>query len=72
MHHTHKMAIRHPETPVVSLFDSYGECICSKGSSSIGYRVYWCKNHCLQSNQLVCRADEEEEEEEEEMEKNEV
>ena len=36
-------------------------CICSKGSSSIGYRVDWCKNHRLQSNQFVGRPDEEEE-----------
>ena len=39
-----KWPLRHLETPValsVSLFDSLGECICSKGSSSIGYRVDW-------------------------------
>ena len=64
-----KWRLRHPETPVelsFSLLDSFGECICSKGSSSIGYRVVWCKNHRLQSNQFICRPDEEEEEEEEE------
>ena len=57
-----KWRLRHPETPVelsVSLFANFGECI---GSSSIGYRVDWCKNHRLQSNQFVCRPDEEEEE----------
>ena len=43
-----KWRLRHPETPVelsVSLFDSLGEFICSKGSSSIGCRVEWCLNH---------------------------
>ena len=53
------------ETPVelsVSLFDSLAEFICSKGSSSVGYRVDWCINHRLQSNQFVGRRDEEEEE----------
>ena len=68
MRHVHKMALIHPETPVelsVSLFDSQ-KFICSKGSSSIGYRVDWCKNHRLQSNQFVGRRDEEEEEEKEE------
>ena len=45
----------------VSLFDGFGECICSKGSSSIGHRVDWYKNHRLQSNQFVCRPDDEEE-----------
>ena len=64
--HTHKMATKTSGLPVelsVSLFDSFSECICSKGSSSIGYRVNWCINHCLQSNQFVGRCDEEEEEE---------
>ena len=37
----------------VSLFDNFGEFICSKGSCSICYRVDWCINHCLQSNQFV-------------------
>ena len=58
-----KWRLRHPETPVelsVSLLDSFGECICSKGSSSIDFRVDWYKNHRLQSNQFVCRPDEEE------------
>ena len=70
---THKMVLRHPETPVelsVSLFDSFGKFICSKGSSSIGYRVDWCKNHRLQSNQFVGRpVEEEEKEKEKKMEK---
>ena len=55
----------HPETPVelsVSLFDSLAEFISGKGSSSVGYRVDWCINHHLQSNQFVGRRDEEEEE----------
>ena len=59
-----KWRLRHPETPVelsVSLFDSLGEFICGKGSSSIGYRVDWCINHRLQSNQFVGRPDEEKE-----------
>ena len=54
------------ETPVelpVSLFDSFGEFICSKGSSSIRYRVDWCINHRLQSNQFVGWHVEEEEKE---------
>ena len=62
MRHTHKMA---PETLVdlsFSLFDSLAEFICSKGSSSVGYRVDWCKNNRLQSNQFVGRRDEEEKE----------
>ena len=66
MRHMYKMQLRHPETPVelsVSLFDCFGKCICSKGSSSIGYRVDWCKNHRLQSNQFIGRPAEEEEEE---------
>ena len=50
----------------VSLFDSRAEFICSKGSNSVGYRVDWCKNHRLQSNQFVGRRDEEEEEKEKE------
>ena len=57
-----KWRLIHPETPVelsVSLFDSLAEFICSKGSSSVGYRVDWCKNH---RNQFVGRRDEEEEE----------
>ena len=45
-----------------SLFDSLAEFICSKGSSSVDYRVDWCINHHLQSNQFVGRRDEEEEE----------
>ena len=60
-----KWRLIHPETPVelsVSLFDSLAEFICSKGS---GYRVVWCKNHRLQSNQFVGRRDEEEEKEKE-------
>ena len=59
-----KWQLIHPETPVelsVSLFDSLAEFICSKGSSSVGYRVDWCKNHRLQSSQFVGRRDEEEE-----------
>ena len=55
----------HPATLVelsVSLFDSLAKFICSKGSSSVGYRVDWCINHHLQSNQFVRRRDEEEEE----------
>ena len=63
-----KWRLIHPEMPVelsVSLFDSLAEFICSKGSSSVGYRVDWCKNHRLQSNQFVGRRDKEEEEEEE-------
>ena len=67
-----KWRLIHPETPVelsVLLFDSLAEFICSKGSIYIGYRVVWCKNHRLQSNQFVGRRDEEEEEEEEEKEK---
>ena len=58
-----KWRLIHPETPVelsVSLFDSLAEFIYSKGSSSVGYRVDWCKNHHLQSNQFVGRRDEEE------------
>ena len=42
-----KWRLIHPETPVelsVSLFDSLAEFICSKGSSSVGYRVDWCKS----------------------------
>ena len=60
-----KWRLIHPETLVelsVSLFDSLAEFICSKGPSSVGYRVDWCKNNCLQSNQFVGRRDEEEEE----------
>ena len=56
-----KWRLIHPETPVelsVSLFDSLAEFICSKGSSSVGYRGDWCKNH---RNQFVGRRDEEEE-----------
>ena len=29
------------------------ESICSEGSSLIGYRVDWCIDHRLQSNQFV-------------------
>ena len=50
------------KTPVelsVSLFDSLAEIICSKESSSVGYRVDWCINHRLESNQFVGRRDEE-------------
>ena len=51
---------RHPESPVeLSVF---GEFICSK---ELGYRVDWCVNHSLQSNQFVGRRVEEEEEEKE-------
>ena len=50
----------------VSLFDSLAEFICSKGSSSVGYRGAWCINPRLHSNQFVGRRDEEEEEEEKE------
>ena len=42
-----KWRLRHPELPVelsVSLFDSFGKYICSKGSSLIRYRVDWCIN----------------------------
>ena len=38
-----KWQLRHPETLVelsVSLFDSFGEFICIKGSSLISYRIY--------------------------------
>ena len=62
-----KWRLIHPETSVelsVSVFDSLTEFICSKGSSSVGYRVDWCKNYRLQSNQFVSRRDEEEEEKE--------
>ena len=55
-----KWRLIHPETPVelsVSLFDS--EFICSKGSISVDYRVDWCINHRLQSNQFVGRRHEE-------------
>ena len=58
-----KWRLIHPETPVdlsVLLFDSLAEFICSKGSNSVGYRVDWCINHRLQSNQFVGRRDEEE------------
>ena len=48
-----KWRLIHPEKPVVSLFDSLAEFISSKGSSSVGYRVDWCKNHRLQSNQFA-------------------
>ena len=44
---------RHLETPVelpVSLFDSFSEFICNKGSISFRYRVDWCINHRLQSS----------------------
>ena len=56
--------IRHPETPVelsVSLFDSFGKFVCSKGSSSISYRVDWCINRRLLSNQFIGRPVKEEE-----------
>ena len=59
-----KWRLIHPETPVelsVSLFHSLAEFIRSKGSSSVGYRLDWCINHRLQSNQFVGRRDEEEE-----------
>ena len=59
-----KWRLIHPETPVelsVSLFDSLGWFICSKGSSSVDYRVDY-----NQSNQFVGRRNEEEEEEEKE------
>ena len=69
MRHTYKMVTKTsglvPSMPVelsVSLFDSLGEFICSKGSSSIRYRVVWCINHRIQSNQFVGRRDEEEKE----------
>ena len=67
-----KWRLIHPETPVelsVSLFDSLAEFICSKGSSSVGYRVDWCINHRLQSNQFIGRCEEEEEAAEEKEEK---
>ena len=60
MRPTHKWRLIHLETLVelsVSLFDCLAEFI---GSSSVGYRVDWCKNHRLQSNQFVGRRDEEE------------
>ena len=57
MRHTHKMATK---TSGNALSFSFGECICSKGSSSIGYRVDWFKKH---RNQFVGRPDEDEEEE---------
>ena len=64
MRHMHKMATNTSGNAgralLVSLFDSLAEFICSKGSSSVGYRVDWCKNHHLQSNQFVGRRDEEE------------
>ena len=62
-----KWRLIHPETPVelsVSLFDRLAEFICSKGSNYVGYKVDWCINHRLQSNQFVGRRDEEEEEDE--------
>ena len=62
-----KWRLIHPEMPVklsVSLFDSLAEFLCSKGSSSVDYRVDWCINHRQQSNQFVGRRDEEEEKEE--------
>ena len=58
-----KWRLIHPETPVelsVSLFDSLVEFIRSKGSSSVGYRLDWCINYRLQSNQFVGSRDEEE------------
>ena len=56
---------RHPETSVeLSLFDSFGEFICSKRSCSIRYRVEWCINNCLQSTQFVGMPVEEEKEKE--------
>ena len=64
-----KWRLINPVELSVSLFDRLAEFICSKGSIYIGYRVVWCKNHRLQSNQFVGRRDEEEEEEEEEEEK---
>ena len=63
MHHTHKMATKTSGNAGRALsfpIDSFGDCICSKGSSSIGYRVDWCKNHRLQSNQFVGRPEGEE------------
>ena len=66
MRHMHKMASKASGTPVelsVSLLDSFSECICSKGSSSIRYRVDWYIKHRLQSNQFVGRPVEEEEKE---------
>ena len=47
-----KWRLIHPETPVelpVSPFDSLAEFI---GSSSVGYRVDWCKNHRLPSSSV--------------------
>ena len=60
MHNMHEMATVTSERLSVSPFDNFGEFICSKGSSSIGYRVNWCVN--LQSNQFVGRPVKEEEE----------
>ena len=68
MRYTHKMATNtsgNAGRALSSLFDSLTEFICSKGSSSVGYRVDWCKNHRLQSNQFGDRRDEKEEEEKE-------
>ena len=51
-HAPYTRRLRHPETPVelsFSLFDSFSEFICSKGSSSVGYRLDWCINHHLYS-----------------------
>ena len=63
-----KWRLIHPETPVELSVSLLAEFICSKGSSSVGYRVDWCINHRLQSNQFVGRHDDDEEEEEEEEE----
>ena len=63
MLHTHKMATKTSGNASRAFSFPIRQCICSKGSSSIGYRVDWYKNHRLQSNQFVCRGDEEEEEE---------
>ena len=64
MRRTHKMATNTSGNAGRALsfaIDSLAEFICSKGSSSIGYRVDWCINHRLQSNQFVGRRDEKEE-----------
>ena len=63
MHNTHKMATKTSGNAgrALSFANSLGEYICSKGASSIGYRVDWYVNHSLQSNQFVDRPVEEEE-----------
>ena len=63
MRNMHKMATQTSGNS--SHFDSCGESVCNKGSSTIGYRANWCVSHCLQPKQFVGRPVEEEEEEKE-------